>query len=194
MKAFVINLDSRADRMEKFSKNDFPFPVERFSAIGSTDVHSSIALSHMGVIRDQHEFPFVVFEDDCLLLKPWGFIEDIMKQLPPDWEALWLGATLTQPLIRYSDNLFRLKRAYTLHAVIYNSRPLIDYVLTKFNGLKDGTIIDVFYFSTIQENFNCFITYPMTATQFVSRSDRRPLPTDEPDQWCILDSYNKFTK
>lgn len=180
--------------MVEFAKNEFPFKVERFNAIKDVNVHNSIALSHMGVIKDQHEFPFAVFEDDCLLLQPWSVVEKAVNQLPPQWDALWLGATLTQPLVRHSENLFRLKRAYTLHAVIYNSRPMIDYVLNKFNGLNDGMIIDVFYFSTIQEHFNCFITYPMTATQFISPSDRRPLPTDEPDQWCILDSYNKFTR
>jgi hypothetical protein len=194
MRGFVINLDNRTDRMDEFTKNNFPFPVERFNAIKDISVHNSIALSHMGVIKDQYEFPFAVFEDDCLLLHPWSVVEQSMSQLPNQWDALWLGATLTQPLTRYSENLFRLKRGYCLHAVIYNSRPMIDYVLNKFNGLRDGTIIDVFYFSTIQEQFNCFITYPMTATQFVSKSDRRPLPTDEPDQWCILDGYNKFTR
>ena len=194
MKAYVINLDDRPERMISFNRNIFPFEVERVSAIKTDDGAVGCAKTHFGILREQNEFPFVIFEDDCVMVAPWDYVEKAMDQLPSDWDALWLGATLDTPLKRYSDNLFRLKRAYTTHAIIYNTQRMIDYVLTSFDAYKGRKIIDVFYYEDVQEKFNCFITYPMMALQAEGYSDiMQRKPRDDEHQWR-LDCYNKFTK
>lgn len=194
MKAYVVNLDERTDRMEEFNKNEFPFDVERFSAIKTVSGGEGCTLSHFKLLKEQREFPFVVFEDDCKMLKPWSFVEDAMKQLPEDWDALWLGATLDAPLERYSENLFRLKKAYCTHAIIYNSRELIDYTLANYPTAKCKRTIDVFYYLYVQEKFNCFITYPVTTKQFGGLSNVMGRHWDDSDDRWIQQCYDKFMK
>jgi GR25 family glycosyltransferase involved in LPS biosynthesis len=187
MKATVINLDSRPERMVKFAKNKFPFVVERFSAFNGGE--NGCTSSHLNVIKSHTEFPFVVFEDDCVMLEPWEMVKDAMEQLPFDWDALWLGATLTRQLKRYSRNLFRLNRAYCLHAVIYNTQRMVDYILHNHNT-QSGRNLDIFYYHQVQQMFNCFITYPIMATQSEGISD---IANKETGSWIITKSYNKYT-
>lgn len=191
MKAFVINLDHRTDRMKSFNKNKFPFEVERVSGLLLENPGIGNTQSQLNIMKEQEEFPFVIFEDDCVMLQPWSVVELAMSQLPPDWDALWLGATLTHYIPRYSPNLFRLKTAYTTHAIIYNSQAMIDYILDYYNKMSIQYVNDVFYYKEIEEKFNCFITYPICATQYGSMSD--VFGTFQP-QTVIVESYKKFTR
>lgn len=170
MKGIVINLDSRPDRLKSFREQPIPFEVERFSAIDTERGQDGCAASHLAVISSQTEFPFVVFEDDCILLHSWSKVERVMKQLPSNWDALWLGAMVKRRLHRFSRNLYKLKRAYSLHAVIYNSQRMIDFVVNE-HYRTNGENLDVFYCHEVQSRFNCFITYPMIATQRSDVSD-----------------------
>lgn len=194
MKAFVVNLDERPDRMVEFNKNEFPFPVERVSAIKTENGAEGCTLTHLKLLGEQHEFPVAIFEDDCVMLKPWSFVEEAMKQLPPDWDALWLGATLDTPLVRYSENLFRLRRAYCTHAIIYNSRELIDFTINNYYIVNRKRIIDMFYYQYVQDKFNCYITYPVTTKQFGGLSNVMGRQwTNQDDEW-IQQCYDKFMK
>ena len=194
MKAYVINLDTRPERMESFNKNRFPFPVERFPAIVSpVPGHGEYgcALSHLAVLRQATEYPFVVFEDDCVLLEDWQVVKMALKQIPNNWDALWLGANIHKRLQRVSQNLFRLKRAWCLHAVIYNSKEMVNFILQNY----DSTIakdIDVFYHDYIMEHFSCYITYPIVATQLSDRSDISLIQTHNAEE--IVANYNKSTQ
>ena len=165
MKAHVINLDSRPDRLEQFKTNDFPFDVERFSGVICERGEDGCTNSHLTLLRkNRNNTPFIIFEDDCMLLEPWTTVEKAMSQLPEDWDALYLGATVRTPLSKYSDNLYRLKKGWTTHAIIYNSKRIIDYILNKHNT-PSGINLDVFLNKEVQKRFNCFITYPLVATQ-----------------------------
>jgi len=191
MNAFVINLDSRPDRLESFRNQSFPFEVERFRGVVAARGQDGCAASHLAVINRQIEFPFVVFEDDCLLIQPWSIVEVAMQQLPSDWDALWLGAMVKRPLVRYSPNLYRLKRAYSLHAVIYNSKLMVDYIVTK-HYRTNGENLDVFYCHEVQARFNCFIVYPIVATQKSDVSNiGKKLTNNEED---IVNYYNRYVR
>ncbi len=189
MKGIVINLDSRPDKLERFRKNEFPFEVKRFPGCVATCGEDGCTQSHIQVISQQTEFPFVVFEDDCLLVQPWSVVEKAMTQLPNNWDALWLGGNVRKKLKRYSENLFRLNGAFALHAVIYNSKSMIDFIVKK-HKTPTGINLDVFYRHMIQSRFKCFIIHPMVATQHEGISDISGLfiahhPTFE-------NSYNKY--
>ena len=170
MKGFVINLDSRPDRLGSFRAQQIPFEVERFPGIVAERGQDGCAASHLAVISAQTEFPFAVFEDDCVLLQPWSLVENAMRQLPSNWDALWLGAMLKKRLHRYSSNLYNLKRAYSLHAVIYNTKRMVDFVVDK-HYRTNGENLDVFYCHEVQARFNCFVVYPIMATQLSDVSD-----------------------
>jgi len=190
MKGFVINLDRRPDRLREFYKNKFPFPIERFSAIDGTCGEDGCTMSHLSVIGSQTEFPFVVFEDDCDMLRGWDAVETAMSQLPPDWDALWLGATLYKPLRRYSKNLYILKKAYALQAIIYNSKRMIDYILKNHNT-PSGINLDIFYHYHVQKLFNCYIVHPLVAGQKSGMSDISKKTQEHNDE--IIPRYNKYT-
>jgi hypothetical protein len=197
MKAYVINLDKRPERMVSFNKNKFPFDVERVSAVETLDGGMGCNLSHLAILKHQKEYPFAIFEDDCVMVEPWDLVNEAISQLPKEWDALWLGGTLDAPIERYSENLFRLKKCYCTHGIIYNSRVMVEYILKglpKFlETTKGKKIIDLFYYEDVQEKFNCYITYPMVALQAEGYSDiMMRTPGLDEHQWR-LDCYKMFT-
>jgi hypothetical protein len=193
MKAFVTNMDYRPDRMVTFAENNLPFPVERVSGIENGDGALGCSLTHLGILEKQKYFPFVILEDDCKFIQPWSLVETAMSQLPPDWDALWLGGTLDTPLKRYSENLFRARRIYCTQAIIYGSQRIVDFILSNFAHSTGRKIIDVFYYRDVQEKFNCFLTYPMTTIQYGGYSDVMGRMQDELDQAWRVKCFNKYT-
>lgn len=192
MKGIVINLDRRSDRWKHFQDvnlSKLPFEIERFSAYDIVPGEDGCTKSHLEVLHRQTEYPFIVFEDDCIMTQEWYVVEECMSQLPPCWDALWLGANLTRPLRRYSKNTFLLYKSYCLHAVIYNSKRMVDFILENHKTPK-GKNLDIFYYNTVQDKFNCFITDPLCATQKEGYSDIAKKPTGS---WIIEDTYARFT-
>jgi hypothetical protein len=169
MLAFVINLDNRPDRMTDFQKNIFPFEVKRVSGIKTNPGWIGCSNSHLFIMRKQKEFPFVIFEDDCVLLDSWNNVEKTMLQLPSNWDALWLGASQCFFAERYSENLFKARELYCHHAVIYNSQLMIDFYLE--NYYQSGLPIDAYSASVVSHRFNCFLINPMIARQRIGFSD-----------------------
>jgi GR25 family glycosyltransferase involved in LPS biosynthesis len=193
MKAYVINLDNRPDRMKLFERNKIPFEVERYSARKAIKGEDGCTLSHMDILSKQKEFPFVIFEDDCVLLEDWSVVEKAMSQLPSDWDALWLGANIRIKLPRYSANLFSLRRAYCTHAIIYGSKKMVDFVVNKYQFfVPKGQNFDIFYSRDVQKRFKCFITYPMVATQLSDYSDIAKKFTDNSQE--LINRFNRWAK
>jgi hypothetical protein len=190
MIGYVINLDTRHDRMESFNKNEFPFEVIRIPGILTKTGQEGCAMSHINVLKNHTELPFAVFEDDCKMLYPWEEVQKCIDQLPRYWDALWLGATLKKHLIRYSHNLCKLRMAYALHAVIYNSQRIVDYILENYK-ISAKVPIDNYYRHVVMERFRCYITYPMMATQEASVSDITGEYVDYGDY--MSKQYKKYT-
>jgi len=191
MKAFVINLDSRPDRLATFRKNIFPFEVERFAAITATCGEDGCTQSHLAILSKQNEFPFVIFEDDCVMLESWSFVEKVITQLPSYWDALWLGANLKRRIFQYSKNSYVLKRAYGLHAVVYNSQRMVDFILNLHNT-QPGENLDIFYNKHVQPRFHCYITNPIVATQLNDKSNISGIVTHNYNE--LIENYNKWVK
>jgi GR25 family glycosyltransferase involved in LPS biosynthesis len=191
MLAYVINLDSRPDRMESFQENEFPFPVERVSGVVASCGEDGCTQSHLGILKKQKEFPFVIFEDDCIMLEPWSTVEKAMDQLPSNWDALWLGATLRKTVFKYSENIHVLKGAYATHAIIYNSKRIVDFILQR-HYTPSGVNLDIFLKKIVQERFNCFITRPMCAVQKSDWSDINNRETNNEVE--MLENYKLFSK
>ena len=173
MKAYCINLDKRPDKWEWIKEESKKLDLEliRFPAIYSNKGHFGCRSSHLTLLkqlRDQEEF--MIIEDDMEICvdNPIELMNEAYSQLPADWDMFYLGATLNQNLVKYSDNLYRLKAAWATHAIIYNNRNgVVDYILENHNEPK----FSVFLSKSVQDNFNCYITYPMIATQHAGMSD-----------------------
>ena len=190
MKAYCINLPERPERWDEFRKQKIPFEVQRFDAIRDNPGWKGCTKSHLKVFQEITEYPCIVFEDDCLMLHDWAMVEQCMIQLPADWDMLYLGATLNEKLEPYSKNLYRIKNAWTTHAIIYNSNKVPEFILSNKSNIKK---IDVFITENVLPIFQCFITYPLIATQRPGISDvlRKSTFTDYK---IITDNYEKYVK
>ena len=184
--AVCLTLADRPEKWQKFESQEFPFPIRKHEGVkaspggvGCRDSHFEILQSIEGVAT--------VFEDDCFMLQDGETISRIMKELPNDWDALYLGATLNQKIEQYSEGLYLLQNAYTTHAIIYNGRKIPDFVLQYRDDIRK---IDVFYAEVVQANFNCFITAPLCATQRPGYSD---VINRAVDYSVIERRYNEFT-
>ena len=185
MKAICVNLKEREDRWLEFTKQSFPFEVERFEAIKDSIGWYGCRCSYLEVMK-KVEGLTLILEDDAMLLKDWEFISGIFPQLPDDWDMLYFGATLNEPLKRYSENLYRITEGWTTHAILYNGRKVPDYILSHADDIRK---IDVFIANRVQPIFNCFITYPMTITQRPSYSD---IINRQQDYTIIKERYDKY--
>jgi len=145
----------------------------------------------VALLNKQKTFPVAIFEDDCIMLEPWSVVEEAMNQLPPAWDALYLGANLQKPVERYSENLYKLFAGHATHAVIYNSRRLIDFVIDHYN-VRDYRCFDVLMAYEAQKLFNVFTIYPLVATQRACMSDINDKFLD--NYATIVDSYAKMIK
>lgn len=197
MIGYVINLDERTDRLELFMKNNIPIDIHRFPAIKKEKGEDGCTLSHLTVLKlisELNIFPCVVFEDDCVLVNSWKIVEKAIEQLNAKddvWDALWLGANLRTSLFKVTKNTYRLKNAYALHAVVYNSKSMVDFILNNHNT-QSGKNLDIFYRNQVLNRFNCFITYPIVATQISDFSDIAKVDTNNYEE--LISNYNKFIK
>lgn len=189
MKTYCINLKNRKSKWIRVQPEAKKLNLEpiRFEAILNTNGHMGCMMSHTKLLEEIKEDIFMIIEDDIKVL---GTREDMNKaigQLPDDWDMLYLGAALKRPAERFSDNLFRVKGAKANHAIMYNNQNgVVDYILE-----HRYIPIDNFYAEKVQENFNCFITYPLICTQAPGISDTL--------RWFsnyvfIEDDYKLYTK
>lgn len=95
---FVINLDKRKDRWEQIQENfkEYPFFLQRFSAIKHHRGWIGCGLSHMRIVQMAKEanMPYVLLiEDDCHPTKHmahWGIIKHWLHTNKDKWD-LFLG-------------------------------------------------------------------------------------------------------
>ena len=193
MKAYCINLDERTDRWEQVQSQIelLGLKVERFSAIKKKRGHDGCILSHIALwdrLKDQDTF--MIIEDDIKVRvdNPKEILNKAMSQLPDDWDMLYLGATLNQPPERISENLVRIKQAWTTHAIIYNNQNgVVDAILEEMDDFK----VDVVLANSIQHKFKCFMTFPMICTQTEGFSN---IINKHTTYQAITDRYDKYTK
>ena len=170
---YCINLDHRTDKWEQVQEEAKKLGVKliRFSGFKERVGHDGCRKSHLAILNQLKNEPmFMLTEDDFKVIvdDPIELVKKAVSQLPSDWDMLYLGATLNQPLDRYSENLYRIKKAWATHALIYNNQNgVVEYILQNHNTKK----FSVFLCDDVQFKFNCFITYPMAATQRAGHSD-----------------------
>lgn len=192
MKAYCINLKERTDRWEKVQSQFelLGLQVERFDAVKRKRGHDGCILSHMSLWKKlKSKGIFMIVEDDLKVVvdNPKEILEKAMSQLPDDWDMLYLGATLNQKPERYSENLVRIEKAWTTHAIIYNNQNgVVDAIIDKMDMYK----VDVVLADVIQKEFKCFMTYPMICSQAEGFSN---IVNKYTDYHAIMDRYKKYT-
>jgi GR25 family glycosyltransferase involved in LPS biosynthesis len=193
MKCYCVNRDDRPERWDDVQQEFKRIGLDgviRFPAVIDPIGWKGCRDSHLAILElCKYEDGVMILEDDVVFTEGSSWIiKDALSQIPIDGgDCLYLGASPRQPQVRYSKNLFKLNEAYTTHAIIWHNRKggAVEYIL---NHKDDISKVDNYFASVIQPKFNCFVTYPMVATQRQYQSDT----CKRSDVSTILTNYNRF--
>lgn len=127
---------------------------------------SAIAQMHI-FLESRHE-TLLLAQDDCELRSDSSSVfEMAWRQLPDNWDMLYLGASCRKPATRASSHLLRLNGARHCTAVIFRRR-FVERILGDL--ITAGTELDRFLEQT-HSSVNAFCIDPMIARQIPGHSD-----------------------
>lgn len=193
MDVYLINRTDRPERrkhaMAQFEEQNinahvFPAVIKKPGWEGCRDSHLGclvriLASEEMGL----------VCEDDVLFVESIDIAFEAMCELPVDWDILYLGCSPQEPMIRYSEHLYRVTKAWCTHAMLWNPRPngAMEFIFDADDRDEIGKF-DVFLSEQVMPKFNVFCVYPLVATQAEFPSDiaRRS------DVSTIAKNFNRF--
>jgi hypothetical protein len=113
--------------------------------------------------------------EDDVTFSSINHLPQALIDLPEDWDILYLGANVVGTDLcnwpepeYYTDNLRRVKQAWTTHAIAYSEKGL-KYVLDNWD-YTNGQIFDDWLRCNL-EKMQAYIVYPMVADQREGFSD-----------------------
>lgn len=144
--------------------------VERFQSLPDIGPHQSFSKSVREILVQfylSEQETLLHVEDDCVF-RDLTHLNQALSELPDDWDIVYLGANLIcwnngepQPE-RFSEHLFRVRAAWTTHAIGYN-RKCVHELLTRQPNFS--TQMWDQYLSDRLPELNAFIIAPMVAWQ-----------------------------
>lgn len=144
--------------------------VEKFQAVKEIGPHQSFSHSERNILLDflHSDAERLLHLEDDVVFRDLSLLPAALFQLPADWDILYLGANLVlwnngEPWPeRYSEHLFRVKCAWTTHAIAYNKK-CVRTILEK----QPEFSVQMFdnYLSTRLPELNAFCVAPMVAYQ-----------------------------
>lgn len=144
--------------------------VWRFDALPDIGPHQSFNKSTRRILADfaMSEAKTLLFlEDDCVF-RGLAHLESALTELPADWDIVYLGANLLNGNPeRYSEHLFRVKSAWTTHAIGYNKK-VIPFLLDNQPGFSAEMYDNAL--SRWLPNLQAFVVAPMVAYQRFHKS------------------------
>jgi hypothetical protein len=144
--------------------------VQKYQAVQEIGPHQSFSHSERNILLEFYHSnanTLLHLEDD-VQFRSTEHLEAAISELPPDWDILYLGANLVlwnngEPdPERYSEHLFRVKCAWTTHAVAYNKKCVLD-VLKAQPGFSEKMFDN--HLSGVLPELNAFCVAPMIAYQ-----------------------------
>jgi len=135
------------------------------------------------ILEEGHETALIL-EDDCLFLEGYKeVVEQALKDIPKDWDMLYLGQAnydsikIAQSALLFSNaikenvsgRLYKASRCWLTHAYVVNRRvlpKLIEGTKVLYASI-DGVLAD------LQENLNVYAIYPNIVKQDGTRSSIR---------------------
>ncbi len=171
-----LNLLHRTDRLLEFTEmmEKYEIPFERVSAIQDEQGARGLRDTMADLFREeiakgtQH---LLVFEDDAeIIVYPHIFhpaMDKVMKQVPENYHMVFLGCQITSNgCTWFSENLIRVKKAFSTHAVIYSLQGMKEIMARDF-----GYPIDNWYVDNLQDMGQSYCTYPFLVSQRDGISD-----------------------
>lgn len=178
-KKYLLSLEKRNDRRDKFFKQKIQFTFDYFKAVETKDIYytgrlkaSQVAckISHLRMIQDakenKHEY-VCIFEDDAKVVDGFDSRIDILAQVPIDWDMVYLGAHHYYKPTYVLDGIGKCVCSLSTVAYMVHSR-MYDIII---NELKKDMILDVIYTNIIQQKYNCYCLFPNLVTQDYGYSD-----------------------
>lgn len=145
--------------------------VDRYQAVKEIGPHQSFSHSERNILLDflySDADTLLHLEDDCVF-RDLSHLPQAISELPDDWDILYLGANLVlwgngeSPLPeRYSEYLFRVRAAWTTHAIAYRKK-CVRGILER-QPMFSTVMFDNFLGSLLPE-LQAFIVAPMVAYQ-----------------------------
>lgn len=144
--------------------------VERFNAVKEIGPHQSFSHSERNILLDFYysSAETLLHLEDDVSFRSTEHLESAIRELPADWDVLYLGANLVQwgngesSPERHSEHLFRIKGAWTTHAIAYNKKAIVP-ILEKQPGFSERMFDN--YLSERLPELNAFVVAPMVAWQ-----------------------------
>jgi GR25 family glycosyltransferase involved in LPS biosynthesis len=196
-KIYCINLSHRTDKwqdcLQEFKKLNIENKVTRFEGIkfdpsvyGYISTRAGCFASHREIINicnKENISNVLILEDDIQFINdPIQNLSLALKELPEQWDIFYLGMNPTSevfsdPLIRISKNLLKVKSALTTHAIAYN-KTSYDDILNNIpegdgiiNWLHSKISMDGWFMRYYLNTKNVFCPNEFLATQRKSISD-----------------------
>ena len=144
--------------------------VERYQAVKEIGPHQSFSHSERNILLDflHSNVETLLHLEDDVVFRDLSMLPAALLQLPADWDIVYLGANLIlwnngEPWPeRYTQHLFRVKCAWTTHAIAYNKK-CVRTILEK-QPMFSVVMYDNFL-STLLPELNAFCVAPMVAYQ-----------------------------
>lgn len=144
--------------------------VEKYQAVKEIGPHQSFSHSERNILLEflHSDADTLLHLEDDVTFRDLGHLEQALSELPEDWDIVYLGANLVlwnngEPWPeRYSEHLFRVKCAWTTHAIAYNKkcvRRILEGQPSFDTAMWDN------YLSTRLPELNAFCVAPMVAYQ-----------------------------
>lgn len=144
--------------------------VQKYPAVKEIGPHQSFSHSERNILLDflfSEDSRLLHLEDD-VVFRNLDHLPQALAELPDDWDILYLGANLVcwnngEPAPeRYSPHLFRVRAAWTTHAIAYHKR-CVRRILEGQPSF-DAQMFDN-YLSTRLPELNAYCVAPMVAWQ-----------------------------
>lgn len=138
--------------------------VIKFQSLPDIGPHQSFSRSERQILTDFHESgaeTLLHLEDD-VVFKALGHLGEALRELPSDWDIVYLGANIQCEPQRVSEHLFRVTNCWTTHAIGYN-RKCIPFLLENQPPFSE-MMFDNFLGAALGR-LNAFIVAPMVAWQ-----------------------------
>lgn len=157
--------------VDEFIKVRIPY-VERIDCIPHENKFLSFNHSNYNTIKKGYETgePFCIFESDVVFDERYKHIEEAFKQLPEDWDILYLGCnfigsdlTTWRMPERYSAHLHRLYNAWQSHAIVYSNKGA-KFVLDNFKP-DEFPVLDEWIRVNMMQDKQVFVLNPMSVYQ-----------------------------
>jgi glycosyl transferase family 25 len=181
-----INLDRRPERWEAMKVNFERLGVRSIERLSAVDGESIIVperlshlrpvdyactLSHLTAVKkasDTGNPSVLIFEDDCLFDPAFEEkFPEYMRQVPEDWDMLFLGGYHFETPLPVSRNVVRARMTLTTHAYAVRQSIYTDFIELNENPPaivdRNNTIL--------QKKFNCYCCEPNLVGQLAGYSD-----------------------